>query len=253
LESWGFNRPEREIALALAGPIAPPAPAGAKAPATPAPAPTTRVLQLGTDANRSKVYARVASPELRSFIYAVDVDLAADFPLQPVAWRDRALPALPANARIIAVKLTDRVSGETLLDAQFNEAGEPAVPVRDIAALRTVLANVRAPRAKTFQPGAFADRLVVDGEERAWRYQLEATVLLPGGAASEQATKRTFFFLDRTGGAEQFAGSKEFDAIFSLEQPFLDAFWQLTNAPRDPVPPAGSPAENPNAKPSSAK
>lgn len=238
LESWGFNRPEREITLTIAPPDAP-APAQAQAGARPpSSTPATVTLRLGSDANRSKVYARVGGAnDPGSFIYAVDADLDREFPLQPAAWRDRALPALPPNARIIALTLTDLASRAVLLDAAFGGDGEPP------AALRTLIAQVRAPRAKTFRADAFSERIAVAGEERPWKYQLDATVLLPGGAATEQATKRTLFFMERAGGAEQVAGSREFNAVFTLEQPFVDALWQLTNGPRDPGPPPSPPVK----------
>jgi hypothetical protein len=61
---------------------------------------------------------------------------------------------------------------------------------------------------------------------RPWKYRLDATVLLPGG--SGQVTTMTLWFAERTGGAEQLAGSKDFGAVFTIEQPLLDALFALT-------------------------
>jgi hypothetical protein len=36
------------------------------------------------------------------------------------------------------------------------------------------------------------------------------------------------WFAERTGGTEQLAGSKDFGAVFAVEQPLLDALWTLT-------------------------
>jgi hypothetical protein len=41
-------------------------------------------------------------------------------------------------------------------------------------------------------------------------------------------------FSERVGGAQQLAGSKEFEAVFEIEQTLLDALWTLTYGPRDP-------------------
>jgi hypothetical protein len=38
----------------------------------------------------------------------------------------------------------------------------------------------------------------------------------------------TLWFAERTGGTEQLAGSKDFGAVFAIEQPLLDALWALT-------------------------
>jgi hypothetical protein len=41
-------------------------------------------------------------------------------------------------------------------------------------------------------------------------------------------------FTERLGGSQQYAGAKEFDTVFALEQPLIDALWSLTYGPRDP-------------------
>jgi len=38
----------------------------------------------------------------------------------------------------------------------------------------------------------------------------------------------TLWFAERTGGSEQLAGSKDFGAVFTVEQPLLDALFRLT-------------------------
>ena len=43
---------------------------------------------------------------------------------------------------------------------------------------------------------------------------------------------------DGVDGTRQLAGSREFNAVFELEQPFVDALWSLIYGPRDPGPPA---------------
>ena len=76
--------------------------------------------------------------------------------------------------------------------------------------------------------------MTVAGDDRPWSYKLEATVSLPGGTGGEQTSARTILFSERVGGAQQLAGSKEFDAVFEIEQTLLDALWTLTYGPRDP-------------------
>ncbi|MEX2043757.1 MAG: hypothetical protein WD941_00295, partial [Opitutus sp.] len=72
---------------------------------------------------------------------------------------------------------------------------------------------------------------------RPWRFRLEATVVLPGGTGADQTSTLTLFLSERAGGTQQLAGSREFDAVFVLDQPLLDAIWALTYGPRDPGPP----------------
>jgi hypothetical protein len=233
LENWGFNRPEREVTLTLARP---PAPATAGAAAT-TPATSTIVLQLGTDAARN-VFARVGTNPDAS-IYAVSVDLARDLPFTAMAWRERTLLTVPANGRIASLKLIDlgASAGTPLLETAFNAAGEPAATVRDPKAVNALAQQLRVLRAKRFRSEAFTDKVIAGGDERAWRYQLDFTIALPAGTG-EQTETRTLFLTERLGGAEQLAGSKQFDVVFEIEQPLLDALWTVINGPRDPGPPA---------------
>jgi hypothetical protein len=74
----------------------------------------------------------------------------------------------------------------------------------------------------------FPDKVFAAGEVRSWKYRLDATVSLPGGAGPPQVNMMTLWLAERTGGAEQLAGSKEFGAVFAIEQPLLDALFALT-------------------------
>jgi hypothetical protein len=225
LETWGFNRPEREVSLTLVG----------------SPAPVA--LQLGTDAAHH-VYARLGpSANPGSSIYAVDDAILRELPVAPRAWRERLLRELPAGARLTALKLTDLADQHLLLDTPIDAAGLPAPGTPQPAAIATLLHHLRTLRAKAFVLDQFADRVNVAGEERPWRYRLDATATLVGGAG-EQTSVTTLFLTPRVGGDLQLAGSpaNEYNAVFSLEQPLLDALWTLTESPRDPGPPPATPA-----------
>jgi hypothetical protein len=220
LEEWGFNRPVREVALTLSG------------------SPAPLVLRIGTDANRAAYYARVGTPtDPGSFVYQIGPEVVQDLHLTPVAWRDRMVTEpLPATARISALKLTDLESGQVLFEATFNPAGEPLTPLRDPAAVKEVIAALRTLRAREFVPGGFAEKVAAAGDERPWRFQLDASVVAPGAGGLEQTAVRTLFLTERLGGNEQYAGSKEFDTVFSLEQPLVDALWTIAYGSRDPGP-----------------
>ena len=224
LESWGFNRPEREVFLTLGGGAAP------------------LSVQLGTDAKHN-VYARLgpaANPG--SSIYAVDAAILPELPVAPRAWRDRLLRELPAGARLTALKLTDLANGnQVVLDVALDETGHPPTDTKNAAAISAVLTSLRTLRAKEFILDQFADKVTVAGEERPWHYRLEATATLVGGAG-EPTSVTKLFLTGRVGGDQQLAGSpaNEYNAVFSIEQPLLDALWTLTEAPRDPGPPTAT-------------
>jgi len=216
LEAWGFNRPERSITLTLDG--APPL-----------------TLELGLAAQRD-TYARLTGTAASASIYGIDPEILREIPTASRAWRERLLRELPAGARITALKLTDLAENKILLDTAIDAAGHPAESTPAPDAVQTVLAQLRTLRAKDFVLDQFVDRVTVAGDERPWRFRLDTTVTLTGGAGEQTSTTALFLTL-RVGGDRQLAGSPEFNAVFEIEQPLLDALWKLTEAPRDPGPP----------------
>jgi hypothetical protein len=227
LENWGFNRPEREIRLA----IQPPA-AGYRLAAPVSPL----VLQVGLAARPDNhAYARTLANA--STVYLVGSDILRESPVAPRAWRERLLRDLPAGASITGLKLTDLGSGTVVLE-WAPAAGGPAPS----AAIQAVLAGLRTLRARDFEEDAFTEKVKVDGEERPWRYRLDATISLPSGEGRGQTSVSQLWLSERLGGLRQLAGSREFDAVFAVEQPLLDALWTLTYGARDPGPPAAAAA-----------
>ncbi len=219
LEAWGFNRPVREVELTLAGTAAP------------------LVLWLGTDAARN-LYARTGPrAEPGTSVYRVDPAILAELRYDATAWRDRAVLApLPAAARLAALRLTDLESKNPLLDLTFNAAGEPAPAPREPKAVAAVVAALRALRAREYVEGGYTERVYTAGDDRPWRYLLEAVVAVPAAGGTEQTSPLAVRLTERVGGAQQFGGIKEVDTVFALEQPLVDALWALTYGPRDPGP-----------------
>jgi hypothetical protein len=240
-ENYGFNRPAREVTLVFGAP----APPSGVVTAPPPPI----VLQIGAGTDRL-TYARLAS---RNYVYRVPSRILEEIPLSALDYRERTLRELPAGAQITALKLTDlampagrQVILETALPAPAS------APLRE--AIDTLAAQLRTLRAKSFVAGQFTATILAAGEERPWRYRLDATLSLVG-AADGQTTTSTLFFAIRSGGAEQLAGSPEFNTVFTAEQPLLDALFAITQAPRETLAPPAAPtapasdAPAPAAKP----
>jgi hypothetical protein len=219
LEAWGFNRPERDITVSLrgAGPGTPPL-----------------QLQIGVSNQPDRTaYARL-SPNSTS-IYRIDPRILQDTSVEPRAWRDRLLRVLPAGARITALKLTDLTENKVLLDTSIDAAGQPPPGQAGAQAIQTLLEQLRTLRAKSFVLDRYVDRVNIAGDDRGWRYRLDATVSLTGGA-EEQTSTTSLMLTQRVGGDRQLAGSTEYNTVFEIEQPLLDALWVFTEGPRDPGP-----------------
>jgi hypothetical protein len=219
LETWGFNRPEREVALTLGS--------GTTA--------TTLTLQLGvTSGPESHTYARIGSAR---FVYLVDAGILEATSVSPLDYRDRLLRELPAAARISELSITDLGHNTVIFDQKLPDTGPKAgTPVQ------VIVDQLRQLHAKRFVQDQFTASVIAGGEERLWRYRLDATIVLPGGNGSQQEVMK-LFFTQRVGGAQQLAGSADFGAVFEVEQPLLDAMWQLTYGDKDPGAPPPPPPE----------
>jgi len=213
LETWGFNRPEREITLALN-----PAQGAAR----------NLTLQIGVTTPRDgRAYARLAGER---FIYGIDPVILEETVVSPLPYRARLLHELPSATRITALRITDLEDESAVIEHDLTTAAPDSPPARLAAQLRIL-------RARAFVLDEFADKFAAGGEERTWRYRLEATLALPGGEGGQTETF-TLHLTERIGGGLQLAGSPEFAAVFELEQPLLDALWAVTYAGRDPGPPS---------------
>jgi Domain of unknown function (DUF4340) len=232
VENYGFNLPQREITLTVAN------------------SPARIVLQLGVSSgDGGTVQARVTG---QPFIYAVAGDTLNDFPVAPAYYRERILRTLLEGTRItgLTLKANDTPADQpalvslTLPEGQSWDDALAAEPEARRDALKTVLAGIATLRAKQFVNDTYTEATVVDGKTVPWKYTLEATLALNGGASAVTSIQ----IAERSGGGIQLAGSKEFGLVFAIEQPLLDALWTLTYSARDPGPPA-APAAQPEAAP----
>ena len=107
---------------------------------------------------------------------------------------------------------------------------------RDPKAVKDLVTALRALRAKEFVPGGFAEKVNAAGDERPWRFQLDTTIVAPGSGGIDESATKTLLLSERLSGNEQFAGSKELNTVFALEQPVIDALWSLAYGNRDPGP-----------------
>ncbi len=238
IEKWGFKRPEREVTLVLSEI----APGRASLPATTA-RNAALVLQLGTGAEH-RVYVRTDPAQYpKGSVYGVSFDFERELPVQSRAWRERVLREFRAPARITTLSLTPLDEGATPLYTHTLAAGETwdtvfaTEPPKKKDALQQLLDHLRVLRAQSFLQDNFTEKVLVAGEERPWKYRIDVTASLPGGAGGEQTSTFKLLLTERVGGGQQYAGSSELDVVFEIEQPLLDALQQLTYGSRDPGPP----------------
>jgi len=186
-------------------------------------------LKIGNLAPDSlRLYASTnASPSvalIRPFILS-------QFPLSPLAYRDRTLRTLPESTEILSIELTRSGSDENLL--QISET--------DTAEIRAALeALVRETRVARYHQASFEDPLALDRErELEWTLAVKARYILPG-ADPESPSESVFYLTDRIGGTTQFIGFPEMEMTGFLPQKLIELLEPVRAATR---PPESLPAE----------
>lgn len=220
LERFGFNEPQRRIAIRLRDG-------------------QSRTLIIGqfghsdiSPTPTSRLYAKRSSS---TSVYLVSNSILADLQLNPLHYRDRVVATLPDGARIDAIRLRDIRSGRTLLEFQRDEALKwaeifPTVGDEKIRnALEASVAAVRRFEVDRYVHNHFSDPLRLDAETVfPWCYALEADAHLEGGS-TVSSQRIQYFFTERKGGASQFAGSRESDLTFIPVQSLIDALDPIFN------------------------
>ncbi len=227
-DNYGLGRPTRHVTLSLAG--------------APGAAATTSKLLLGLV--DKTVYAKVDNAP---HVYAVSPEILNQVSIEPLHYRERLLRELPAGAQITHLTLTDPGSKQVLLDLPVPPA--PAAGksgTGDRSPLEEVVARLRTLRAKSFRANTFTNTVNIGGEERPWRFQLDAKLALGGNAGSTAAVS-SLFFSDRVGGTTQWVGSPDLNVVFEAEQELIDALFKLTYGSRDPGPTPPAAGEAPKS------
>ena len=231
IESYGFNNPRRIVTLSFSEGD-----------------PLTLMLAYPEN-NRDALYAKT---NLADFIFKVERSATLRMiPLNTPYYRNRILDILPAAARISALQLTNLQTGEAIFDYAL---GQENVPWNDLIEeldadhvehIPVLLGAIRKFEVKSYLLDSYAEAYPVDAEKSLpWRFQLSATIQLPGDETDRTET-REYVFTDRLSGTVQVAGSKQYNTIFEIPQSLLDALYELTEDMEIPPEMKGEPVPTP--------
>ena len=215
IESYGFNNPRRIVTLSFSE--------GGD--------PLTLMLAYPEN-SRDALYAKT---NLADSIFKVERSATLRMiPLNTPYYRNRTLDILPAAARISALQLTNLQTGEAIFDYAL---GQENIPWNDLIEefnanhaehIPVLLGAIRKFEVKSYLLDSYAEAYPVDAEKSLpWRFQLSATIQLPGDETDRTET-REYVFTDRLSGTVQVAGSKQYNTIFEIPQSLLDALYELT-------------------------
>lgn len=243
LETYGFNRLERELTLSVAS-------GGGPQRAEP----FSLALQIGVrPGEHTAAYARTGAAP---YLYEIAPDFLEHAPALARHYRQRLLRELPAGAAITGLKLTD-LETQALLFEITSADGAP-LTAENVApagleekkrqALAALLGQMRMLRAQRFTADTFAPDHADHADTAVpWRYRLEVRLALTSGAAAAQTLTSTLLLTERLGGTTQLAGTEEFGGLnFAITPELMDALFALTYAPPPtPEPPPATPAAPP--------
>lgn len=231
IESFGFNNPRRIVTLSFSEGD-----------------PLTLMLAYPEN-NRDALYAKT---NLADFIFKVERSATLRMiPLNTPYYRNRILDILPTAARISALQLTNLQTGEAIFDYAL---GQENIPWNDLIEeldadhaehIPVLLGAIRKFEVKSYLLDSYAEAYPVDAEKSLpWRFQLSATIQLPGDETDRTET-REYVFTDRLSGTVQVAGSKQYNTIFEIPQSLLDALYELTEDMEIPPEMKGEPVPTP--------
>jgi hypothetical protein len=214
-KGYGFNEPRRIVSLSFSegDPL---------------------TLMLAHPEGREDVL--YAKTNLADFIFKVERHATLRMiPLDTPYYRNRLLDILPAAARISALKLTNLEKNEAIFDyilGQENKSWDCLIEEFDTKhgeQIRVLLGAIRRFEVKSYLIDSYAEAYPIDAEKSVpWLFQLSATIQLPGGE-TERTETREYVFTERLSGTVQVAGSKQYNTIFEIPQPLIDALYELTD------------------------
>jgi hypothetical protein len=214
-KGYGFNEPRRIVSLSFSegDPL---------------------TLMLAHPEGREDVL--YAKTNLADFIFKVERHATLRMiPLDTPYYRNRLLDILPAAARISALKLTNLEKNEAIFDyilGQENKSWDCLIEEFDTKhgeQIRVLLGAIRRFEVKSYLIDSYAEAYPIDAEKSVpWLFQLSATIQLPGGE-TERTETREYVFTERLSGTVQVAGSEQYNTIFVIPQPLIDALYELTD------------------------
>ncbi len=214
-ESYGFNDPRRILTLSFSegDPL---------------------TLMLAHPEDREDVL--YAKTNLADFIFEVErYTTLRMIPIDTHYYRNRLLDMLPSAARISALKLTNLEKNEAVFDykiSQENMGWNDLIEEFDTEhgdQIRVLLDAVRKFEVKSYLIDSYTEAYPVDEENSLpWIFQLSATIQLPGGETDRTET-REYVLTERLSGTVQVAGSKQYNTIFEIPQPLIEALYELTD------------------------
>ncbi len=214
-ESYGFNNPRRVVTLSFSegDPL---------------------TLMLAHPEGREDVL--YAKTNLADFIFKVERRATLHMiPPNAPYYRNRLLDILPAAARISALKLTNLEKNEAIFDyilGQENISWGSLIEEFDTEhgdQIRVLLEAIRRFEVKSYLIDNYAEAYPIGAEKSVpWLFQLSATIQLPGGETDRTET-REYVLTERLSGTVQVAGSKQYNTIFEIPQPLIDALYELTD------------------------
>lgn len=214
-ENYGFNNPRRVVTLSFS--VGDPL-----------------TLMLAHPEDREDVL--YAKTNLADFIFEVErYTTLRMIPLDTHYYRNRLLDMLPSAARISALKLTNLEKNEEVFDykiSQENMGWNDLIEEFDTEhgdQIRVLLNAIRKFEVKSYLIDSYTEAYPVDEENSLpWIFQLSATIQLPGGETDRTET-REYVLTERLSGTVQVAGSKQFNTIFEIPQPLIEALYELTD------------------------
>ncbi|MDR2982343.1 MAG: DUF4340 domain-containing protein [Puniceicoccales bacterium] len=182
--------------------------------------------------SRTPFHAKLAD---KPSVYSIRGIIVDQLSVDPNQYRQRLVEQIPANTQIVALKISDLVTGKVLIDERrpgLETTWENALAERNEQnrkELLGLLAALQTIKAEKFIPDAFSMDFTTNylnsTTKEGWRYKLEISLRTTSSTTDET---KTWFLTKRLGGTGQYMGSPAQGCIFQIQQSLIDAIFPVT-------------------------
>lgn len=188
-----------------------------------------KTVRIGNSYKYGAVSLRYASVNKDQSIYGISNELSRIASTDFYHYRSRILEIMPSTAKLLSVKIIDIKSGNEIFSSSISSV-DSKLSERTQKSFKVLAGMLKIFTVKDYLKTPFSDAgaIIENGKIIPWHYELIAEYELQGTGTATSIEKRSWLITERIGGTTQYGGSKKNSAEWTLTQPMIDAFSNLT-------------------------
>lgn len=195
-----------------------------------------KAILIGSSYKYGGATLRYAALEGEPHVYGVSEELSNFVTAEFLQYRSRLLEALPANAEINSLKVSE-ISGEVIFEWSKQNDKSKELDARKAAALKVLLSDAKSFVVREYVREKFSKEgvKVSKNENEKWAYKLSVGFTVSSENSAPEIGGSEWIFTSRIAGGLQYGASEKFELVFIPTQSFIDAFAELSMEIKTPA------------------